>query len=62
VPNLFLKASRKQSIDFANGLHILDDELLFPKSQLEGKHRTYKALASSLAHDYFGGKVYEESP
>jgi hypothetical protein len=28
---IFLKKSRKQSIDFTGGLHILDEELLFPK-------------------------------
>jgi hypothetical protein len=32
VPNLFLKNSRKQSLDFSGGLHILDEELLFPKN------------------------------
>jgi hypothetical protein len=62
VPNLFTKKSRKQSLDFTGGLHILDEELIFPKKQLEGRHRTYKYIASSLSYDYFGAKVYEESP
>jgi DNA-binding phage protein len=62
VPNLFLKHSRKQSIDFTGGLHIMDEEILFAKTQLEGRNRTYKYLASALAFDYFGGKVFEESP
>ena len=62
VPNLFLKKSRKQSVDFTGGLHILDEELLFPKTQQEGRHRTYKYLACSLAYDFFGAKVYEDNP
>lgn len=62
VPNLFLKSSRKQSLDFGGGLHILDEELLFQKTQQEDRHRTYKYLSASLAFDFFGGQVYEETP
>jgi hypothetical protein len=62
VPNLFLSKSRKQSLDFTGGLHILDEELLFIRGQQEGRHRTYKYLSSSLAFDFFGGRVYEETP
>jgi hypothetical protein len=62
VPNLFLKDSRKQSIDFIGGVHILDEEILFPYKLLEGRYRTHKTLASAITFDYFGGKVYEETP
>ncbi len=41
---------------------MLDEELLFQKTQLEGRHRTCKYLSASLAFDFFGGQVYEESP
>ena len=29
LPNLFLSDSKKQSIDFSGGLHLLDEEILF---------------------------------
>ena len=62
LPNLFLKDSRKQSLDYFGGLHLLDEELLFPRNLQEGRHRAFKHLACAIAFDYFGGRVYEESP
>lgn len=61
VPNLFISKARKQSLDFAGGLHIFDEELLFRKNQLENRYSTYKNIAMSISFDYFGNKVYEES-
>jgi len=43
-------------------VHILDEELLFSKNQQEARHKTYKYLASSLAFDFFGGQVFENTP
>lgn len=61
VPNLFPCQSRKHSIDFAGGLHILDEEILFQRNVLENRYKTYKYLTTSLAFDYFGGKAIEET-
>lgn len=62
VPNLFLRNQKKQSINFIGGVHILDEELLYPKNVVEGRHRTFKAIASAIAFNYFGGKVFEATP
>ena len=59
LPNLFPAKFPKQSYNFAGGLHILDQELLFRPNQIDKRHHLYKHLSSSLAYAFFGGKVRE---
>ena len=61
LPNLFRAKSTKKSFDFADSVHLLDEESLLPRDIIEKRHRTYKMLASSLAFDFFGFQVWEES-
>lgn len=61
VPNLFRTKSIKQSIDFADGIHIFDEEVLLPRNVIEKRHKIYKTLASSIAYDFFGAMVWEEA-
>ena len=60
LPNLFPAKFPKQSINFAGGLHLLDQELLFRQNQIDKRHHLYKHLASSLTFAFFGGRVREE--
>ena len=59
LPNLFPAKFPKQSYNFAGGLHLLDQELLFKANQIDKRHHIYKHLAGSLFFAFFGGKVRE---
>jgi hypothetical protein len=61
LPNLFRTKSIKQSIDFTDGIHIFDEEVLLPRNVIEKRHKIYKILATSLSYDFFGSMVWEES-
>ena len=61
LPNLFTSRQIKQQINFANCIHIFDEEILLPRNVIEKRHKIYKILATSLAYDYFGNMVWEES-
>lgn len=61
LPNLFPAKFPKQSFNFAGGLHLLDQELLFKPNQIDKRHHLYKHLATSLTFAFFGGKVREAS-
>lgn len=61
VPNLFLRKQEKQSLNFANCLHIFDENVLLPRNVIEKRHHIYKTLATSLSYDYFGNQVWEET-
>lgn len=61
LPNLFRSKQPKQSIDFTDNIHIFDEQTLFPRNAIEKRHRIYKIMATSLAYDYFGNQVWEES-
>lgn len=61
LPNLFTSKQIKQQINFSNCIHIFDEEILLPRNVIEKRHKIYKILATSLAYDYFGNMVWEES-
>ena len=61
LPNLFAAKFPKQSYNFAGGLHLLDQELLFKPNQIDKRHHIYKHLAGSLFFAFFGAKVREQS-
>lgn len=61
LPNLFRAKSTKMSFDFADSVHLVDEESLLPRDIIEKRHRTQKMLASCLAFDFFGFQVWEES-
>jgi hypothetical protein len=52
----------KQSINFASGIHILDEDLLLPRTVIEKRHHLYKVIATSISFDWFGNQVWEETP
>ena len=59
LPNLFPAKFPKQSYDFAGGLHLLDQELLYKPNQIDKRHHLYKHFATSLMFTFFGAKVRE---
>ena len=61
LPNLFPAKFPKQSFDFAGGLHLMDQELLFKANQIDKRHHLYKHLAGCMAFTFFGGRVREEN-
>jgi hypothetical protein len=61
VPNLFITKSINQSIDFADGIHIFEEEVHLPRNFIEKMHKIYNILASSIAYDFFGAMVWEEA-
>lgn len=61
VPNLFLRKDIRQSLSFANCLHVFDEEVLLPRNVIEKRYKIYKIMATCLSYDYFGYQVYEES-
>ena len=61
VPNLFRRKSIKQSLDFADGIHVFDEEVLLPRNLIEKRHKIYKILGTSLAFDWFGAMVWEKT-
>ena len=54
VPNLFLRKQQKQSINFAGGIHIFDQDILLQRNVVEKRAKITRILATSLAFDYFG--------
>jgi hypothetical protein len=62
VPNLFPHKHAQLSLNFAGGLHILDQDILFKPTQIDKRHHTYKHLTSALTFDYFGNMVRERLP
>ena len=62
MPNLFPHKHSQQSLNFAGGLHILDQELLFRPNQLDKRHHAYKHITSALTYDFFGNVVKEGLP
>ena len=40
----------------------MDEEIIFNRNQLENRYKTFKHIASTLAFDFFGGKVFENTP
>jgi len=59
LPNLFPAKFSKQAYNFAGGLHLMDQELLFRPNQVDKRHHLYKHLAASLTFTFFGGRVRE---
>ena len=39
----------------------MDEQILFAQNVIEKRHRIHKVLATSLAFDYFGSQVWEDS-
>lgn len=62
VPNLFPHKHAQQALNFAGGLHILDQDLLFKAGQIDKRHHIYKHLTTALSFAYFGNNVRESLP
>jgi len=60
LPNLFLSSSKRQSHCFA-GLQLLDERVLFDRSQIEKRGDSYKNLAAALTFNYFGAHTFAEA-
>ena len=58
---MFRRKSLKQSLDFADGIHVFDEEVLLPRNVIEKRHKIYKILGTSLAFDWFGATIWEKS-
>ena len=61
LPNLMPSSKVKQSIDFCDCIHVFDEETLLPRNVIEKRHKIYKTFATSIAFDYYGNKVWEET-
>ena len=62
MPNLFPLKNAQQSLNFADGLHILDQDILFRPNQIDKRHHAYKHLTSALTFDFYGSMVREMYP
>ena len=61
LPNIFSKNFPKQSISFAEGLHLFDDQILFRPNYIDKRHHFYKNVATALTFDFFGSLIKEAS-